>query len=100
MQREEISIEQYMGMLTERIKRDQVRCLSQCRSVARWGMGAVPLESTWIYLLVTPNTRIIYTAGGALLQQGAGQEAAGAARDEAHQNHGGGAGEPFFVHVQ
>ena len=24
MQREEISIEQYMGMLTERIKRDQV----------------------------------------------------------------------------
>lgn len=25
VQREEISIEQYMGMLTERIKRDQVR---------------------------------------------------------------------------
>ena len=62
MQREEISIEQYMGMLTERIKRDQVRVgLLPAPSVAGCGMGAVPLDSTWAYLLVTPNTRIIYS---------------------------------------
>ena len=38
VQREEISIEQYMGMLTERIKRDQVRgAVGRCLDL--WGGG-------------------------------------------------------------
>jgi hypothetical protein len=49
-----------------------------------------PLPHTHTHTHTPPPT---HTAGRALLQQGAGEEAAGAARHEAHQDHAGRAGE-------